>query len=493
MQKNFRHLVFSGMLLPIIVLLTSARTFAKDAIRSDLSDTNEFGLMSELSNRGLHDLHDESWNLYGQYTYMQFWKPAFHAAYTNLNGSNSSLKPSAEDSFTQTFTLFTGFKAWSGGEFYFVPEVIVEKTLSELKGIGGATENFELQKTGGPAPQFYRSRLFLRQTFEFGGEKLELPSAQLQLGHNVDSRRLVTTIGNFSQIDVFDKNNVTGDLRRSFFDEAFMTNSSYDFPADARGYSIGIATEFYWDKWTLRFARLMPPKNPNEQSLDSRLFTNYGDTLELEHNHFLLGQAGAFRVLAFRNSEFMGKFSDAISAYNSDPTNKNAANCGGQYNYGSQNSSAPDLCWSRRQNNKMGIGLNLEQNINPDIGVFLRAMYTDGQEEVDAYDSSDQSATLGALVKGTSWHRPYDTVGVGLGISMISSIHAQYLAMGGVDGFIGDGSIRETSEDLTEIFYSMRVLKALWISADYQRIWNPAYNADRGPVNLFGGRLHAEF
>ncbi len=491
MRNNAQFLFVPGLL--ITALLSASASFATEAIRTEPEGSSEFGLMNELSARGLHDLHDESWNFYGQFTYMQFWKPAFHASYTNLNGSNSSLKPNAEDSFTQTFTLFTGFKTWSGGEFYFVPEVIVEKTLSELKGIGGATENFELQKTGGPAPQFYRSRLFLRQTFGFGGERVDLPSAQMQLGHKVDGRRLVATVGNFSQLDVFDKNNVVGDLRRSFFDEAFMTHSSYDFPADARGYSIGAAAEFYWDQWVVRFARLMPPKNPNEQSLDSRFFIYYGDTLELEHNHSLFGQPGTARVLAFRNSDFMGKFADAIAAYNRDPANNNAANCSNQYNYGSQNASAPDLCWSRKRNNKMGIGLNLEQNVNSDIGVFLRAMYTDGKEEVDAYDSSDESLTAGAIVKGTRWHRPKDSMGVGLGISMISAVHAQYLGMGGVDGFIGEGSLRKTSEDLAEFFYSMSVLKALWVSADFQRIWNPAYNADRGPVNLFGGRIHAEF
>lgn len=314
----------------------------------------------------------------------------------------------------------------------------------------------------------------------------------MQLGKKVDSRRLVVTVGNFSQLDVFDKNNVIGDLRRSFFDEAFMTNSAYDFPADARGYSMGLALELYWDNWAVRLARLMPPKNPNEQSLDSRFFTYYGDTLELEHDHTWNGQPGAIRFLAFRNFEVMGRFSDAIDAYHADPT-KSAANCGDLYNYGSQNATAPDLCWARRPNVKMGFGLNLEQNITPDVGVFFRGMYTDGQDEVDAYDSADRSATVGTLVKGTRWRRPLDTVGVGLGVSAISDIHAQYLSMGGVDGFIGDGDLNKASEDLFEVFYSVNVLKSLWVSADYQRIWNPGYNGDRGPVNLYGGRVHAEF
>ncbi len=56
------------------------------------------------------------------------------------------------------------------------------------------------------------SRYFLRQTFGFGGESVELPSGQMQLGEHVDSRRLVITAGNFSVLDVLDKNNVIGDL-----------------------------------------------------------------------------------------------------------------------------------------------------------------------------------------------------------------------------------------------------------------------------------------
>jgi high affinity Mn2+ porin len=37
------------------------------------------------------------------------------------------------------------------------------------------------------------------------------------------------------------------------------------------------------------------------------------------------------------------------------------------------------------------------------------------------------------------------------------------------------------------------VLGRLWISANYQYQTNPGYNRDRGPVNYFGFRLHADF
>ena len=42
-------------------------------------------------------------------------------------------------------------------------------------------------------------------------------------------------------------------------------------------------------------------------------------------------------------------------------------------------------------------------------------------------------------------------------------------------------------------FYSVNLVRPLWFTLDYQHIWNPGYNADRGPVDIFGWRMHAEF
>ena len=57
----------------------------------------------------------------------------------------------------------------------------------------------------------------------------------------------------------------------------------------------------------------------------------------------------------------------------------------------------------------------------------------------------------------------------------------------------GDGAIRRAPERAYEAYYNVGVTKFLWLTLDYQRVENPAYNADRGPVNLYGFRLHAEF
>jgi hypothetical protein len=58
--------------------------------------------------------------------------------------------------------------------------------------------------------------------------------------------------------------------------------------------------------------------------------------------------------------------------------------------------------------------------------------------------------------------------------------------------FIGDGALSYKKEQILETFYSAKVYEELFISADYQRIANPAYNLARGPVNFFGIRAHIE-
>jgi hypothetical protein len=474
-------------------LFASTRAHAQAAPPGGHEDI-AFDFMNLLSHKGLHNLADERWNLYGQFTYISSFKLPWNAPYTNANGSTHSLSTDYERSFTGSFTLFFGLKLWHGAEVYFVPEVISERALSNLTGLGGSIQNFELQKSGTEIPQIYRARTFLRQTIGLGGQRSVQDSNPMQLGGPVESRRIVITLGNFSTLDVFDRNNVNWDPRQTFFNMAFMTHSSFDFGADARGYSWGVAGEFYWDDWVVRLGRMQPPLNPNTLPVDFRFWDYYSDALELEHDHVIKGLAGAVRLLGYHNHVVTGRFADAIAAFQADP-GKNAASCGSRFNYGSGNFMAPDLCWVRRGNDKLGIGINVEQYVAKNIGVFLRGMYSDGLSEVDAFNPADRDFSFGAVGKGTLWRRPFDIAGVGVGLSWISDIHVKYLAMGGIDGFVGDGRLgRSGPEGVAEIFYSANILKAIWLAGDYQVIWNPGFNAERaGPISVLAVKVHAEF
>ena len=48
-------------------------------------------------------------------------------------------------------------------------------------------------------------------------------------------------------------------------------------------------------------------------------------------------------------------------------------------------------------------------------------------------------------------------------------------------------------ERIIEAYYSYGFSPATRVTFDYQFIANPGYNTDRGPVSVFGARVHSQF
>ncbi|MDE3158259.1 MAG: carbohydrate porin, partial [Acidobacteriota bacterium] len=94
---------------------------------------------------------------------------------------------------------------------------------------------------------------------------------------------------------------------------------------------------------------------------------------------------------------------------------------------------------------------------------------------------------------GMRWKRPSDTAAAALTVSGISGVHALYLQRGGLDFMIGDGTLRYGAESIFESYYSVRLVKGVFITTDFQHVVNPAFNRDRGPVSIGSLRLHVEW
>lgn len=412
----------------------------------------------------------ENWNAKFQSTYVWQAKQPLNAPYSGAN----SLSPQKEKSYSFTATAAFGARLWPGSEFYFNPEAAQGVPLSRLTGLGGFT-NGEIARTSGPNLTIYRARLFMRQSWGFGGGEEKVESDMNQLAGVVDKRRLVLTVGNLSVTDIFDDNTYSHDPRTQFLNWSIMTHGAYDFAADARGYSTGVALEYFHDDWAFRAGRFAQPKEPNQLKLDYGLDKHYGDQIEVEHAHTLAGKAGKLRVLAFRNYAKMSRFDDALAI-------------------GAATSTLPDINTVRFMNQaKRGIGVNLEQALSANLGVFARAMWADGQTETYAFTEIDQSVSGGVVVKGAAWRRGKDVVGVAFASNGLSRAHRNYLAAGGLGFFIGDGRLNYKRENIFETYYSLNLSKLAWLSLDWQRIQNPAYNADRGPATVTSLRLHSEF
>lgn len=414
------------------------------------------------------EVETEAWHLKFQTTGVVQHKPGFSAPYTGAN----SLLTNRENSRSVTATLFAGLRPWAGGEIYFNPEMALGVPFSELKGLGGFN-NGEMARTSGPDPTFYRARLFLRQTWGFGGGSESVESDQNQLAGKVDANRLVLTLGNVSALDLFDDNKYSHEPRRAFLNWSLMTYGAWDYPADARGYTQGAALEYITPEWALRAGRFMQPKDSNGLPLNSRIMSSYGDAIEVERGYKLDGQSGRVRLLAFRNQAVMGSFSDALVL---------SAAAGG----------APDLTLIRTAQAKVGGGISIEHDLSKDVGLFARASANDGKTETFAFTEIDRSLSGGVVIKGTRWQRGADEVGIAMAANGLSSSHRDYLARGGPGFFLGDGRLNYRSEQILETYYSLKAGRNLWFTFDYQYIRNPGYNADRGPANFFGLRVHAE-
>ncbi|MGS0742898.1 carbohydrate porin [Glaciimonas sp. GG7] len=409
----------------------------------------------------------ETWNATFQTTYIWQRKPAFDAPYNGVN----SLSSEKEKSYSLSATAYFGLRLKTGTELYFNPEMIQGVPLSGLHGLGGMT-NSEQQKSGGASPTFYRARLFLRQTFDFGGATDVVESGPNQLSGIVDKRRLVLTLGNVNVTDIFDNNAYAHDARTQFVNWSFLTYGAYDYAGDDRGYTWGGAAEYYYDEWALRYGRFMVPIVSNGQPLETRLAQFYSDQIEIERAYTLGDQSGKVRFLVFRNKENMGSFNDAIAA---------------------ANGGVPSVANVRKDSVKVGYGLSLEHAVQPDLGLFARASWNDGKTETYSFTEIERSVTAGILVKGGQWGRSRDTVGLALAQNGLSKAHQDYLSLGGSGAFLGDGRLNYQPEKILEMYYNIHLIKNTYLMFDYQRIANPGYNADRGPVNIGTVRLHAEF
>jgi high affinity Mn2+ porin len=74
----------------------------------------------------------------------------------------------------------------------------------------------------------------------------------------------------------------------------------------------------------------------------------------------------------------------------------------------------------------------------------------------------------------------------------LSGDQRSFLAAGGLGFIVGDGRLNYRPESIIEAYYAWSATKQWTLSADYQRVTNPAYNHDRGPVDVWSLRVHWE-
>src|ERR1700730_13015037 len=414
----------------------------------------------------LVDPESDRWEIHGQATYLPQGYPGFRAAYSGPN----SLTPAPQLQATWSNSLFLNVRLWEGGELYYNPELVQGFGLNDTVGVAGFP-NGEAQKSNFPYPHYNTSRLLLRQTFGFGGEQEELSSGSSQLPNKVDVSRLTLQAGKFSVLDVFDGNSYAKDTRKDFMNWSMWAPGAFDYAADKLGLTYGATAELNQKQWALRAGYFLIDAVSNSNSFDTRIFQRGTYALELETRYSLFSQPGKLRTIACLHSANSGSYRETLN----DP----ALNL--------------DIAQTRKGRIKYGYVFSLEQALTDEVGLFGRWSWNDGKTEIMAFTDIDASLSLGLSIKGAKWGRPDDVIGIGGAINALSRDHRDFLAAGGLGPLIGDGALNYRRERILESYYAYALNKQLTLTADYQFITNPAYNADRGPVHVFSGRFHGEF
>ncbi|HVS90443.1 MAG TPA: carbohydrate porin [Mucilaginibacter sp.] len=408
------------------------------------------------------------YNFHFQQTIITQYKPQFSAPYSGQN----SLITKEETQTSLTTTFYGGIRLWQGAEAFFNPELSGGSGLSQTLGVAGFP-NGETFRVGGVQNKIYVARLFLKQTIEWGNEKDTISDDLNQLAGIRSKRYLSFAIGKMNLGDYFDNNEFSHDPRMQFMNWALMDNAAWDYPANTRGYVLGLVTELGQPTWSLRFALTMNVTQANSSTWDSKIGKANTQTIEFEKRYTLSGQKGTLRILTFLNNGKFGNYRLAIE----------------------QNPIAPDVDSTQHYGrHKYGFGINADQYITRDLGVFAKASWNDGHTETWFFTEVDRSLTFGGVLKGTSWRRGGDEIGLAFIVNGLSADHRDYLAAGGYGFIIGDGRLNYSPEMIAEFYYKLNPFnQKFWLTPDYQFILHPAYNADRGPVNVFGIRAHVEF
>jgi len=408
-------------------------------------------------------------SLHAQDTEIEQYHPAFTSP---VRGANS-LDPGSRGDETSTATLYLGARLTDSLSVYADPEIDQGFGLSNTTGVAGYV-NGEGAKVGAASPYLRLQRLFTRYVIGLGGDPEPVEPDQNQVAGSQRPDNLIITAGKFNVTDVFDNNDFAHDPTSDFLNWSIIDAGAFDYAADAWGYSYGASAEWNQDASTLRAGLFDLSRIPNGSEL-YRGFGSFETVAEFEQ-HFNIGpQNGSLKFLAFLNRGDMANYTDATRL-------------------GLTTDSVPNVALVRNYGSRAGFELNFQQALTSYIGMFARASIDDGHKEAYEYTDINRSLSAGLSIKGASWQRANDNVGLAFAINEISKPAQDYFAAGGLGILIGDGSLAKYApEQIIETYYNIYIEYGLALTFDNQFIENPAYNATRGPVDVIGARFHVAY
>ena len=217
---------------------------------------------AKAGNGGVAPLEGDNWVIHGQTTFVSQFAPPFHAPYHGQNSLNSNSGRETWDA-----TLYVGVSPWQGAEIWVNPEIDQGFGLSNTLGLAGFP-SAEAYKLGENDPYLRVPRYFIRQTIDFGAATEKVDADINQFAGKQSPDRLVLTVGKFSASDIFDTVKYAHDPRNDFLNWTLVDAGTWDYSADAWGYTYGATAEWYHGPWAVRGGLFDLSIVPNSIELD---------------------------------------------------------------------------------------------------------------------------------------------------------------------------------------------------------------------------------
>jgi high affinity Mn2+ porin len=377
---------------------------------------------------------------------------------------------------SDTYGIYLGARLAPRLDGYLDVEMARGSGISHASGLAGVTNGDVLrQGTADLGNGPYVARAFLRLTLPIGHRADTVARGIDQLAGPVPVRRIEIAAGKFAASDLFDVNRYANSTRTQFMNWGLFQNTAWDFAADTRGYTNGVALSWITPRAALRAGSFQMPRQANGNVFDSDLRRARGDNVELTLT--VLPGGGAVRLLAFQNHARMGDYRVALDRAQATGTRPDIV--------------ADDTPGRR----KRGVGLNVEQPLadEGETGLFVRAGHDEGTAESFAFSEVEGHLSGGAQLAGSHWARAADRVGVAVLRHTINDAHRAYLAAGGTGFLLGDGALRYGPETFVESYYRAQVGPFLQLGPDVQYVRNPGYNRDRGPAWVTSVRANLRY
>ena len=393
--------------------------------------------------------------------------PKFNSPYEGTN----SLTPIGVTEETTDVTAYLGTRLWRGAELWADPEVDQGFGFDKTVGLAGFSSG-EAYKVGANAPYLRLPRLFVRQTFGLGGDTQDVDGKANQLRGKSASDNLTLTVGKLSVVDIFDNDRYAHDPRGDFLNWSLIDVGTFDYAADAWGFTYGGAAELTKGDWTGRLGFFQLSKVPNGKIVAVD-FGQWSSMAEIERRQSWAGPPGKITLLGYVNRAAMGSYDDATALAR-------------------QTGTAADIALVRKRASKAGVSVDVEQEVANDVGLFMRAGLNDGRKEAYEFTEIDRTVAVGTSIGGGRWNRADDVFGLAAVANGLSRQARDFFAAGGLGILIGDGRLNYGNEAIIETYYATRLTSFARLTVDYQHVDHPAYNRDRGPVSIYSVRLHLE-